>query len=116
MPLTEQKQSRIKTFQFKLFTSIREKLHFDEKYLGRKEAAARLDCLFFFPSSREKMWMVPWSLDTHSRLESELKLIQKILAGLEPRRNSLRRLPFPTSNTRISVPFSLAVANLVPVK
>ena len=58
--------------------------------------------------------MVPWSLDTQSREESELKLMQNMVAGFDPRRSSLTRLPFTASNTRIRVPFTLAVANLVP--
>ena len=97
------------------FTSILEKLQVEEKYFGRNEADARLDCLFLFPSSREKMWMVPWSLDTQSREESELKLMQNMVAGFDPRRSSVTRLPFTASNTRIRVPFTLAVANLVPI-
>ena len=95
-------------------TSIFEKLHIEEKYFGRKAAPAKLDCRFLFFSSRENMWMVPWSLATHNSVEVELKLRQYMLAGCVPRRNSVNRLPVPTSNTRISVPFSLAVANLVP--
>ena len=34
-----------------------------------------LDCLFLAGSSLAKMWTVPWSLDTHSKEESWLKLI-----------------------------------------
>ena len=59
--------------------------------------------------------MVPWSLDTQSREESELKLMQNMVAGFDPRRSSVTRLPFTASNTRIRVPFTLAVANLVPI-
>ena len=49
--------------------------------------------------------MVPWSEATHSRLESELKLTQWMVAGWEPRRSSVRIAPLPVSNTRTSVPW-----------
>ena len=63
--------------------STLEKLHSEEKYLGRNEAADRLgwSCLFLVPSEMEKMWMVPWSLATQRREESALKLMQKMVAG-----------------------------------
>lgn len=62
--------------------SIREKLHSELKYFGsnllvdacKNEAAA--DCLllpFLASLSIAKMWTVPWLLDAHNRLESELK-------------------------------------------
>ncbi len=100
--------------KIKLLTSIFEKLHIDEKYFGRKVAPAKLDCLFLFFSSNEKICIVPWSLATHNKVEAALKLIQYIVAGLVPLRSSHRRLPLETSNTRINVPLILAVANLVP--
>ena len=34
----------------------------------------RDDCLFFFGSSTEKTWIVPWLEDAHNRVESELKI------------------------------------------
>ena len=34
----------------------------------------REDCLFFFGSSTEKTWIVPWLEDAHNRVESELKI------------------------------------------
>lgn len=54
--------------------------HVDEKYLGKKTAFAKGDCLFNFGSSNAKMWTVPWSDDTQSDVEVRLKLMQYIVA------------------------------------
>ena len=34
----------------------------------------REDCLFFFGSSTEKTWIVPWLEDAHNSVESGLKI------------------------------------------
>ena len=80
----------------------------------------------------ENRWTVPWSLATHSRLLSLLKLTQNMIAGCEPLKSGISRFPQvdqkmtahllssvimapeAVSNTLISVPLVLAVATLVP--
>ena len=80
----------------------------------------------------ENRWTVPWSLATHSRLLSLLKLTQNMFAGCEPLKSGISRFPQndqkmtahllssvmmapdTVSNTLISVPLVLAVATLVP--
>ena len=62
----------------------------------------------------ENMWTVPWSLATHNKLLSELKLTEKIVAGCEPRLSSVRMLPELVSKTLMRVPLVLAVATLLP--
>ena len=62
----------------------------------------------------EKMCTVPWSLATHRRLLSLLKLTQNMFAGWEPRLSSEMMEPEAVSNTRTSVPLVLAVATLLP--
>lgn len=93
-----------------------EKLHLELKYLGRKVAEAKLDCLFLLGSSAAKMWTVPWSLETQMREASWLKLIQYILAACDPRRSSWIKCPDEVSNILMRVPFSDAVAILVPCR
>ena len=64
----------------------------------------REDCLFFFGSSTEKTWIVPWLEDAHNRVESELKLIEYMVAGCEPLRSSVNSCPLLVSNTLTKVP------------
>lgn len=82
---------------------------------------------------RANTCMVEWLLETQRSFESVEKLMlellvldlfdytpypsttnQDILAGLEPLRNSLSIVPRVASNTLTSVPFSDAVATIVP--
>lgn len=42
---------------------------FEEKYLGRNEAFAKVDCLLSFGSSKAKICTVEWSEATHKHVE-----------------------------------------------
>lgn len=63
---------------------------------------------------RRKMWMVSVALDTARRDDVELNDMQYIWAGKDPRRKWNNRSPDGTLKTRMMVPFSDAVASIVP--
>lgn len=88
------------------------KLHWLEKYFGTIGNEDSFDLL----SSKLNTCIVPWSDETTSMVDVWLKFIQNIVAWLLPRLNSFTFLPVSVSKIRISVPFSLAVANRVPCR
>lgn len=59
--------------------------------------------------------MVPLSLLQASQLAYKSKASEYIVAYSEPRRSSCMQASVPTSNMRIMVPFSEAVASLNPL-